>query len=190
VTSRLLGVAGVAIALVGCGGNDQGAADRLQKSASANPPLRIRELRASVVRMGSFRHEPLLGVRLRAAACARSNAEGDRIYPTSFRVAHFVVRRPRAPVQWKRPFRVMSNNLHWLVPFGETRGMCGAIEFEDVIPPNNYGGVESSLGYLHKRCYGVHLTINAVIVSTDDSGSTPISASGRAIVQCGRFRRG
>jgi hypothetical protein len=84
----------------------------------------------------------------------------------------------------------MSNNLHWLVTFGETRGVCGDIGFEDVIPPNNYGGVESSLGYLRARCYGVQLTINAVLVGAAGSSSTPISASGRAIVLCSRFKPG
>jgi hypothetical protein len=76
-----------------------------------------------------------------------------------------------------------------VVSLGETRGACGYVEFEDVIPPENYGGAESALGglgYTH-RCYGVRLTLRAVLESADNSTSKPISASNRTIIQCGRF---
>jgi hypothetical protein len=97
--------------------------------------------------MGSLRGEPLYGVRLRAFVCSRSSAEADRTYPTSFRIAHFVT-PGRGATKWGKPFRVLDNDLYWIVPLGETRRVCGDVEFEDVIPPNNYGGLESPLGLL------------------------------------------
>jgi hypothetical protein len=85
----------------------------------------------------------------------------------------------------------MSNELHWLVPLGETRAVCGNVEFEDVIPPANYGGLESPLGLMGysrtQRCYGIELTLRAVL---DSRRPTAMSASRRTIVQCGRFRPG
>lgn len=152
----------------------------------------MRTLRGSVVRMGSLRGEPLYGVRLRAFVCSRSSAEADRTYPTSFRVAHYVT-RGRAAKTWGKPFRVVDNDLYWLVSLGETRAVCGNVDFDDVIPPTHYGGLESPLsamGYSRfHRCYGVRLTLRAVLETPDQTASTPISASKRAIVQCGRFRR-
>jgi hypothetical protein len=140
--------------------------------------------------MGSLRGEPLYGVRLLAFVCSRSAALADRTYPTSFRIAHHVT-TGRATTRWPKPFRVMSNELHWLVPLGETAGVCRDVEFEDVIPPTNYGGVESPLGLMGysrtHRCYGIQLTLSAVLA---DRKRTTMSASRRAIVQCGRFRRG
>ncbi len=85
----------------------------------------------------------------------------------------------------------MSNELHWLVPLGETTaGACRhGVEFEDVIPPANYGGLESPLGLMGysrtHRCYGIELTLRAVL---DNRRRTTMSASRRAIIQCGRFR--
>lgn len=140
--------------------------------------------------MGSLRGEPLYGIRLRAYVCSRSAAEADRTYPTSFRIAHYVTAGRAAP-HWPEAFRVMSNELDWLVPLGETRAVCGNVEFEDVIPPANYGGLESPLGclgYCRKdRCYGIQFTLRAVL---DNHRRTAMSASRRAIIQCGRFRRG
>ena len=84
----------------------------------------------------------------------------------------------------------------WLhaVSLGETRGACGYVTFEDLIPPENYGGVESPLGALgysnRYRCYGVQLTLRAELGSADQRTSTPISATRRAVVQCGRFHPG
>ncbi len=89
--------------------------------------------------MGSLRGEPLYGVRLRALVCSRSSADADRTYPTSFRIAHYVT-AGRAVTEWRTPFRVLDNDLYWLVSLGETRGVCGDVVFEDVIPPANYGG--------------------------------------------------
>jgi len=141
--------------------------------------------------MGSLRGEPLYGVRLRAFVCSRSSAEADRTYPTSFRIAHYVT-PGRNATDWGKPFRVLANDLYWLVSLGETRKVCGDVEFEDVIPPANYGGLESPLGAMGysriHRCYGVRLTLRAVLESRDRTGSTPISASKRAIILCGRFR--
>jgi hypothetical protein len=87
---------------------------------------------------------------------------------------------------------VVDNDLYWVVSLGETRGSCGYLEFEDMIPPENYGGVESALGalgYSNKyRCYGVQLTVRAALASADQRSSTMIAASRRTIIQCGRFR--
>jgi hypothetical protein len=87
----------------------------------------------------------------------------------------------------------MFDELHWLVPLGETTtGACRrGVEFEDIIPPDDYGGVESPLGCLgycrRSRCYGIHLTLRAVVA---DRSRTRTAASRRAIIQCGRFRTG
>jgi hypothetical protein len=151
----------------------------------------MRTLLGSVVRMGSLHGQPLYGVRLRAFVCSRSAAEADRTVPTSFRIAHYVT-SGRTAAKWGTPFRALDNDLYWVVSLGETRGACGYVEFEDVIPPENYGGAESPLGVLGysrtHRCYGIRLTLWAVLESADHSMSKPISASKRAIIQCGRFR--
>ena len=85
----------------------------------------------------------------------------------------------------------MSNELHWLVPLGEGSGVCDDVEFEDVIPPANYGGLESPLGLMGysrtHRCYGIQFTLRALL---DNRRRTAMSASRRAIIQCGRFRPG
>jgi hypothetical protein len=191
VTGRCLGaIAFAAITLAGCGGEEQsGHRDRGPSAANAKL-LRVNGLQGKVVRMGSQHGEPLYGVRLRANVCSRSAGVADRTYPTSFRIAHHIT-PGRAATHWREAFRVMSNELSWLVSLGETRGACGDVEFEDVIPPANYGGLESPLGCLGYcrgyRCYGVQFTLRAVL---DDRRHTPMSASKRAIVQCGRFRRG
>ena len=193
MTGRSLGaIAFAAITLAACGGGARSGHDEGGSPAANDALLRVSRLQGSVVRIGTLHGEPLLGVRLRAFVCARSAAEADRIYPTSFRVAHYIT-PGRAAIHWPERFRVMSNELHWLVPLGETtRGACRRrIEFEDVIPPDNYGGLESPLGCLGycraHRCYGIQLTLRAVL---DDRRRTRVSASRRAIVQCGRFRRG
>jgi hypothetical protein len=91
-----------------------------------------------------------------------------------------------------KPFRVLDNDLYWVVSLGETRGACGYVMSEDVIPPENYGGLESALGVLGYsslyHCYGVQLTLRAVLGSVDGRSSQTIAASNRAIIQCGRFR--
>jgi hypothetical protein len=127
----------------------------------------------------------LYGVRLVAQVCSQTRGEADRTYPTAFRIAHYVPPR-RAAVEWGRPFRILVNDLYWLVPLGETRDVCGKVEFEDVIPPDNYGGLESALGVLgHSRaCYGVRLTLSAILDSPGRAASKTISASKRAIIQC------
>jgi hypothetical protein len=179
-----------AITLAGCGGKGLSSHDEDGSSAANAKLLRVSRLEGTVVRMGSLRGEPLYGVRLRAFVCSRSAAEADRTYPTSFRVAHHVT-PGRAATHWPEAFRIMENELHWLVPLGETRGVCGEVEFEDVIPPSNYGGLESPLGCLgycrRHRCYGIQFTLRAVL---DNRRRTATSASRRAIIQCGRFRRG
>jgi hypothetical protein len=188
MTGRALGaIAFAAITLAGCGGEEQNGHD---SSAANEALLRVSRLQGTVVRMGSLRGEPLYGIRLRAFVCSRSASEADRTYPTSFRVTHHVT-PGRAATHWPEAFRIMENELHWLVPLGETRGVCGDVEFEDVIPPSNYGGLESPLGCLgycrRHRCYGIQFTLRAVLANRR---RTAMSASRRAIIQCGRFRRG
>jgi hypothetical protein len=188
MTRRSLGaIAFAAITLAGCGGERQSGHDQ-SNPAAANPKLlRVSRLEGRVVRMGTLRGEPLFGVRLRAFVCSRSATSADRTYPTSFRISHHVT-AGRATSHWPEAFRVMSNELHWLVPLGETRDVCGNVEFEDVIPPSNYGGLESPLGLMGysrtHRCYGIEFTLRAVL---DNRSRTAMSASRRAIVQCGRF---
>jgi hypothetical protein len=163
------------------------------RAESASKPLEMRTLAASVVRMGSLHGKPLYGVRLRAYVCSRSPAEAGRTVPTSFRIAHYVTPR-RAAGRRSEPFRVVDNDLYWVVSLGETRGACRHLTFEDVIPPENYGGVESALGALgysdRYRCYRVQLTLRAALRRTGQSTSTPVSATRRAVVQCGRFHHG
>jgi hypothetical protein len=191
MTGRSLGaIAFAAITLAGCGGEERSRHEESGSTAADAKLLRVSKLHGTVVQMGLLRGEQLYGVRLRAFVCSRSAAEADRTYPTSFRVAHYVT-PGRAVTHWPEAFRVMENELHWLVPLGETRSVCGDVEFEDVIPPSNYGGLESPLGCLGYcrgyRCYGIQFTLRAVLASRSH---TAMSASRRAIVQCGRFRLG
>ena len=183
-------IAFAAITLAGCGGDGQSGHDEAGSSAANSKLLRVSRLEGTVVRMGTLRGEPLYGVRLRAFVCSRSAAKADRTYPTSFRVAHHGT-PGRATTHWPKPFRVMFKELSWLVSLGEGSGVCDDIEFEDVIPPANYGGLESPLGCLGYcrgyRCYGIQFTLRAVLANRRH---TAMSASRRAIVQCGRFRPG
>jgi hypothetical protein len=184
IARRLGAIVFAATMLAGCGESVQ-----IGHSEVA-PPLRITRLQGAVVRVGKLRGEPLYGLRLRAFVCSRSAAQADRTIATSFRVAHYVT-RGRAATRWPKAFRVLENELHWLVPLGETsRGPCRSVDFEDVIPPPEYGGLESPLGCLgycaRSRCYGVQLTLRALLLNR---GDTTVSASRRAIVQCGRFRK-
>lgn len=191
MTGRSLGaIAFAAITLAGCGGEEQSGHDPGSSSAANAKLLRVSRLEGTVVRMGSLGGEPLYGVRLRAYVCSRSAADADRTYPTSFRIAHYVT-AGRSASHWPEAFRIMSNELHWLVSLGETRAVCGNVEFEDVIPPANYGGLESPLGLMGysrtHRCYGIQFTLRAVL---DNGRRTAMSASRRAVIQCGRFRPG
>lgn len=196
VTRGWLVLGGAAVVLAGCGGGQQGAPETQATTDARNAasePLRIRELHGSVIQMGSLRPgalgsvvPPLYGVRLRADICARTSAEADRLYPASFRIAHYA-RASRGNIKWGRSFRTVVNDLYWIVPLGEGHGVCGVVEFEDVIPPTNYAGVESALGFYPGRrgCYGVQLTINAIIESADRKITTPVSAHKRAVIRCG-----
>jgi hypothetical protein len=189
MTRRLLGALAGAIALAGCGMGEQSGQDA-GSSAANGKLLRVSRLQGNVVRMGTLRGEPLYGVRLAASVCSRSAALADRTYPTSFRIAHHVT-AGRSATPWPTAFRIMSNELHWLVPLGETTGgACRhGVEFEDVIPRANYGGLESPLGLMGysrtQRCYGIELTLRAAL---DNRTRTTMSASRRTIIQCGRFR--
>ena len=189
-TGRSFGViAFAAITLSGCGKAEPSVHEAGGSPGDATS-LRISRLHGKVIRMGVLHGEPLYGVRVRAFVCSRSAAEADRTYPTSFRLTHHVT-PGRVATHWRMPFRVMENELSWLVSLGETRGACGDVSFEDVIPPSNYGGLESPLGCLGYcrgyRCYGVRLTVRAALANRSH---TAISASRRAIIQCGRFRPG
>jgi hypothetical protein len=142
--------------------------------------------------MGKLHGVPLYGVRLIASVCSRSAALADRTFPTSFRIGHYVT-AGGVTTHWPKSFRVMSNELHSLVPLGETTSEAcrREVEFEDVIPPEDYGGVESPLGVMGysrtRRCYAIELTLRAVLANRRH---TAMSASRRAIIQCGRFRHG
>ncbi len=162
-------------------------------TANASRPLEVRTLQASVVRMGSLHGKALAGVRLRALVCSRSGAEANRTLPTATRISHYVT-TGRTARTWGKPFRVVDNDLYWVVSLGESGRVCRYLTFEDVIPPENYGGVESALGVLgfsdRYHCYGVQLTLRAALESADQKTSTPISTTRRTIVQCGRFHSG
>jgi hypothetical protein len=154
VMRLLIGLVAVGVAVCGCGPLP---ATKASQTAAAPRPLDMRALRGAVVRMGSLNGEPLYGVRLRAFVCSRSSAEADRTVPTSFRIAHYVT-SGRTATKWGKPFRTLDNDLYWVVTLGETQRTCGYVDFKDVIPPENYGGVESPLGALGYsstyRCYG------------------------------------
>jgi hypothetical protein len=108
------------------------------------------------------------------------------MYPTSFRIAHYAG-ASRGNSDWGQPFRTVVNDLYWLVPFGEGHGVCGVVEFEDVIPPENYLGADSALGFYPGRrdCYGVRLRLNAIIESANRKITTPVSARKRTVIRCG-----
>jgi hypothetical protein len=89
--------------------------------------------------------------------------------------------------------RAVDSELHWLVTLGEnTPGACERADFRDVIPPEEYGGLESPLGVLGfsrtYRCYGAQLTLHAVLQSAHGKTSTRTSATKRAVILCGKFR--
>lgn len=168
------------------------ATDAAAQSAPTSKPLEIRTLNGSVVRVGSLHGAPLYGVRLRALVCAESAGALDRSFPMSFRIAHYVNPGTTAS-NWGAPFRAVDNDLYWVVPLGEdAAGACRSVGFEDVIPPDNYGGVESALGAMGyskaRRCYGVQLTVRAALDSAGGKTSRPVFASKRAVIQCGKFR--
>jgi hypothetical protein len=108
------------------------------------------------------------------------------MYAASFHIAHYA-EASRGDIEWGRPFRTLVNDLYWLVPFGEGQGVCGVVEFEDVIPPENYLGADSALGFYPGRrgCYGVQLRFNAIMESANHKIATPVSAHRRAVIRCG-----
>ena len=110
------------------------------------------------------------------------------MYPASFRIEHYAQALRRAD-RWGQPFRTITNDLYWVVSFGEGHGMCGLIEFEDAIPPANYAGVESALGSYPGRvgCYGAQLTLNASLENANRTTSTPVSAKRRVVIRCAPF---
>lgn len=182
----------LAVVLATCSCSLSLASNAAPRAASAPKRLDLRTLQGSVVRMGSLRGALLYGVQLRALVCARSNAEADRTTPTSFRIAHYTT-SGQTTGEWGEPFRAVENDLYWVVSLGEaTPSACEYVVFQDVIPPENYGGVESALGALGysrtHRCYGIQLTVRAVLMSVDGKTSKLTSASRRVIIQCGRFR--
>jgi hypothetical protein len=109
-----------------------------------------------------------------------------QLYPATIRISHHDP-RTRRQADWGRPFRTMANDLHWLVPWGEAHRACDVFVAEDMIPPDNYGGVESPLGN-PQHCWGVQLQIDAVVDPVSGTSSTLTSGTARTIVQCGTFR--
>lgn len=135
--------------------------------------LHIREVTGHVVQLGTWgtggNRSPMYGVRLRVDLCVNSPKS---TYPEEIRITHYVV--TKSPSRWW-PAHTSIDRAPWLVPLGETwKGKsCGPVLLEDAVPPGHYG-VES-LGN-PRACYGVGVTIKA-------RGQ---SASGRAIVTCGK----
>jgi hypothetical protein len=175
-------VAGVAACLLisGCG-----EVTTSVRAGKAVPPLGIRSLRGAVVlvRSGPYT-DRVNAVRLRANVCENS-PDAAQTYPESYRIGHYVWYRRKPPV-WEQPFRVLVEELHWLVPFGEIQRRCRDLVFEDVIPSDDYGGVESPLGNPF-NCYGVRLRIEFKRVTP--RRTTMFSTSKRTRIECGAFRR-
>jgi len=160
------------------------------------PPgsFRISKLRAAVVEMGELAswdyHDKAYGVRLRATVCFEPDAMAVESYPLEFQITHFAFSELQ-PESWGLPFRTVADDAHWIVPFGESIRKCGEVVVEDVLPDNDYKGLESELGilsappeYAKGHCYGVALRIKALFLA-----KRPVvrHADGRAIVQCGTF---
>jgi len=160
------------------------------------PPgsFRIAKLRAAVVEMGELAswdyHDKAYGVRLRATVCFEPDAMAVESYPLEFQIAHYALSESQ-PASWGRPFRTVADDAHWIVPFGETIDECGEVVLEDILPDNDYKGLESELGimsappeYATGHCYGVALRIKALFET-----KRPVVryANGRAIVRCGSF---
>lgn len=159
------------------------------------PPgsFRIAKLRGAVVEMGELAawdyHDKAYGVRLRATVCFEPDASVES-YPLEFQITHFAFSESQ-PESWGLPFRTVADDAHWIVPFGESIRKCGEVVVEDVLPDNDYKGLESELGilsappeYAKGHCYGVALRIKALFLA-----KRPVvrHAVGRAIVQCGSF---
>lgn len=157
----------VSAATAGCGSGEPA-----PTGAPQPPALRITRLSGSVATLGTLHGAPLLGVRLRAAVCARSPLAA---YPSAIGVTHYAVYKRRH--EWW-PARSVVDHAPALVPLGENwHGKpCGPVQVEDPIPPDHYG-VES-LGNPN-TCYGVRLTIRV----------GKLRASRRAILRCGGLPR-
>lgn len=162
------------------------------------PPgsFRVAKLRAAVVEMGELAswdyHDTAYGVRLRATVCFEPDAIALESYPLEFQISHYALSESE-PESWGRPFRTVADDAHWIVPFGETIGEdgCRDVVVEDLLPDEDYKGLESELGimsapprYARGSCYGVALRIKVSFLA-----NRPVvkDANARAIVRCGSF---
>jgi hypothetical protein len=168
------------------------------RTSADNRSFRVAQLRAAVVEMGKLAswdyHDKALGVRLRATLCFQPSAGTVETYPLEFRIAHHALSDP-PPRSWGEPFRTAADSANWIVPFGETIDECGEVVLEDILPDEDYKGVESDLGIMTvpaavraennlSQCYGVELRVEARFES-----KPPVvrHATGRTVVQCGSF---
>jgi hypothetical protein len=195
-TSRLMSRAIVLVALVlaivaiGFAVSHHTSADNLS--------FRVAKLRGRVVEMGELAswdfHDKAYGVRLRATLCFQPNARTVESYPLEFQIAHYALPDSLSK-SWGEPFRTVADSANWIVPFEETIDKCGDVVLEDILPDEDYKGVESDLGLMTvpaavrvennlRQCYGVELRVKARFES-----KPPVvrHASGRVIVQCGSF---
>jgi hypothetical protein len=168
------------------------------RSAAEDVSFRVSKLRGSVLEIGELAswdfHGPAYGVRVRATICFAPDARTVEAYPLEFHIAHYVLSDPPAS-SWEEPFRTVADSANWIVPFGETIDKCGAVVLEDILPDNDYKGLESDLGLMTvpaeirdenhlRQCYGVELRVKARFLT---SPSVVREATGRAVVQCGSF---
>jgi hypothetical protein len=168
------------------------------RTSADNLSFRVAKLRGTVLEMGELAswdfHDKAYGVRLRATISFQPNARTVESYPLEFQIAHYAL--PDSPSKsWGEPFRTVADSANWIVPFGETIDKCGDVVLEDILPDEDYKGVESDLGLMTvpaavrvennlRQCYGVELRVKARFES-----KPPVvrHASGRVIVQCGSF---
>lgn len=168
-----------------------------RRNSADDVSFHVAKLRGAVVEMGELAswdyHDEAYGVRLRATLCFEPNARTVESYPVQFQIAHYVLSDPPAR-SWGEPFRTVADSANWIVPFGETIETCGEVVLEDILPDDDYKGLESDLGLmtvpaaaraefkLRRQCYGVELRVEARFESKP---AFVKYANGRAVIRCG-----
>ena len=190
LVSRTIVLAALTVALVATG-------FALSNGTSVPPgSIRIAKLRAAVVEMGELAsydyYDKAYGVRVRATVCFEPDARAVESYPLEYQITHFAFSQSQ-PESWGPPFRTVADDVNWLVPFGEAgfEDGCSEVVVEDVLPDNDYKGLESELGilsappeYANGQCYGVALRIKVLFLT---NRRVVRHADGRTIVRCGSF---
>lgn len=121
-----------------------------ERIPSENVSFRMAKLRGTFVRVGQLSSrdygDPVYGVRLRATLCFEPDARAVESYPLEFQVSHYALRSQAS--SWGEPFRTVTDDANWIVPFGELGfdNGCQDVVVEDVLPDEDYKGVEGDLG--------------------------------------------